>query len=130
RASGTRPSAGAPAASRTARFATRARSPSHPLVEIRHLLDAHHNADVTGGSPMIEARELRKTYAGGVEAVRGIDFDVPAGQVFGLLGPNGARKSTTIGMLATTIAPSGGTARVGGFDLVRVPLAAQRVSGV
>jgi ABC-2 type transport system ATP-binding protein len=79
---------------------------------------------------MIEVQELRKTYAGGLEAVRGIDFDVPTGEVFGLLGPNGAGKSTTIGMLTTTIEPSGGTALVGGFDVVREPLAARRVSSV
>jgi ABC-2 type transport system ATP-binding protein len=79
---------------------------------------------------MIEVRELRKTYAGGLEAVRGIDFEVPAGEVFGLLGPNGAGKSTTIGMLTTTVEPSGGTALVGGFDVVREPLAARRVSSV
>src|SRR5919204_1311623 len=79
---------------------------------------------------MIEVRELRKTYAGGIEAVRGIDFDVATGEVFGLLGPNGAGKSTTIGMLTTTIEPSGGTALVAGFDVVRQPLAARRVSSV
>src|ERR671934_2467445 len=79
---------------------------------------------------MIEVRELRKTYAGGIEAVRGIDFDVATGEVFGLLGPNGAGKLTTIGMLTTTIEPSGGTALVGGFDVVRQPLAARRVSSV
>src|ERR671930_569261 len=79
---------------------------------------------------MIEVRELRKTYAGGIEAVRGIDFDVATGEVFGLLGPNGAGKSTTIGMLTTTIEPSGGTALVGGFDVVRQPLAARGVSSV
>src|ERR671935_263345 len=79
---------------------------------------------------MIEVRELRKTYAGGIEAVRGIDFDVATGEVFGLLGPNGAGKSTTIGMLTTTIEPSGGTALVGGFDVVRQPLPARRVRSV
>ena len=79
---------------------------------------------------MIEVRQLRKTYSGGVEAVRGIDFDVGAGEVFGLLGPNGAGKSTTIGMLTTTIKPTGGTARLGGVDVVREPLAARGVSSV
>jgi ABC-2 type transport system ATP-binding protein len=41
----------------------------------------------------IEVRGLTKTYAGGVEAVKGIDLDIQAGEVFGLLGPNGGRKS-------------------------------------
>jgi 4-hydroxy-tetrahydrodipicolinate synthase len=59
---------------------------------------------------MIDVRALRKTYPGGVEAVRDIDFDVAPGEVFGLLGPNGAGKSTTVGMLTTTIAPTGGSA--------------------
>jgi ABC-2 type transport system ATP-binding protein len=58
--------------------------------------------------PAIDVRQLRKTYPGGVEAVKGIDFQVVAGEVFGLLGPNGAGKSTTIGMLTTTIAPTSG----------------------
>ncbi len=80
--------------------------------------------------PAIEVSRLRKTYPSGVEAVKGIDFQVAAGEVFGLLGPNGAGKSTTIGMLTTTIAPTGGTARVAGFDVTREPLAARRVSSV
>jgi ABC-2 type transport system ATP-binding protein len=78
----------------------------------------------------IEVRQLRKTYPGGVEAVKGIDFDVEPGEVFGLLGPNGAGKSTTIGMLTTTIVPTGGSARLAGFDVVTEPLAARRVSSV
>src|SRR6266542_2921436 len=78
----------------------------------------------------IEAHALRKTYAGGVEAVRGIDLAVPAGEVFGLLGPNGAGKSTTVGMLTTTIVPTGGTARLAGFDVAAEPLAARRISSV
>jgi ABC-2 type transport system ATP-binding protein len=66
--------------------------------------------------PAIEVTALRKSF-GDVEAVRGVDFDVPAGEVFGFLGPNGAGKTTTINMLCTLIRPSGGSARVAGHDV-------------
>jgi ABC-2 type transport system ATP-binding protein len=78
----------------------------------------------------VSVRRLAKTYPGGVEAVRGIDFDVAAGEVFGLLGPNGAGKSTTIGMLTTTISPTSGSATLAGFDVARQPLQARAVSSV
>src|SRR5919198_419394 len=78
----------------------------------------------------IEVIKLSKTYPGGVEAVKGIDFEVAAGEVFGLLGPNGAGKSTTVGMLTTTIEPTAGSARLAGFDVAAEPLAARRVSSV
>src|SRR5436309_1136299 len=78
----------------------------------------------------IEVKALRKTYPGGVEAVKGIDFEVPTGEVFGLLGPNGAGKSTTVGMLTTTIVPTSGAARLGGHDAVRSPRLARSVSSV
>src|SRR5215831_13673979 len=78
----------------------------------------------------IEAVDLRKTYPGGVEAVRGVTFEVAAGEVFGLLGPNGAGKSTTVGMLTTTIEPTGGSARLAGFDVPVEPLAARSISSV
>src|SRR5919197_491187 len=78
----------------------------------------------------IEVIKLSKTYPGGVEAVKGIDFEVAAGEVFGLLGPNGAGKSTTVGMLTTTIEPTAGNARLAGFDVAAEPLAARRVSSV
>src|SRR3984957_7556297 len=81
-------------------------------------------------SMTIDVQSLRKTYPGGVEAVKGIDFDVGAGEVFGLLGPNGAGKSTTIGMLTTTIVPTSGTARLAGFDVARDPIAARGVASV
>jgi ABC-2 type transport system ATP-binding protein len=81
-------------------------------------------------APAVEVMGLRKTYAGGVEAVRGIDFEVGTGEVFGLLGPNGAGKSTTIGMLTTTILPTSGTARLSGYDVVTQPLLARQVSSV
>jgi ABC-2 type transport system ATP-binding protein len=80
--------------------------------------------------PAIDVRQLRKTYPGGVEAVRGIDFQVAAGEVVGLLGPNGAGKSTTVGMLTTTVVPTSGSARVAGFDVASDPLAARRLSAV
>jgi ABC-2 type transport system ATP-binding protein len=80
--------------------------------------------------PAVEVRGLRKTYPGGLEAVRGIDFQVAPGEVFGLLGPNGAGKSTTIGMLTTTIKPTSGSARLAGFDVARDPVAARSVSSV
>jgi ABC-2 type transport system ATP-binding protein len=67
--------------------------------------------------PAVEVRGLTKTYDE-LEAVRGIDLEVHAGEVFGFLGPNGAGKSTTINMLCTLTSPSGGTARVAGHDVV------------
>jgi ABC-2 type transport system ATP-binding protein len=81
-------------------------------------------------TPTIEVRGLRKTYPGGVEAVKGIDFDVAPGEVFGLLGPNGAGKSTTIGMLTTTVRPTRGSARLAGHDVATDPLSARAQSSV
>jgi ABC-2 type transport system ATP-binding protein len=80
--------------------------------------------------PAVEVVQLRKTYPGGIEAVKGIDFEVMPGEVFGLLGPNGAGKSTTIGMLTTTVAPTSGTARLAGYDVASQPLLARGVSSV
>jgi ABC-2 type transport system ATP-binding protein len=81
-------------------------------------------------TPAVEVSQLRKTYPGGVEAVKGIDFTVAPGEVFGLLGPNGAGKSTTIGMLTTTVAPTSGSARLAGYDVATQPLLARGVSSV
>jgi ABC-2 type transport system ATP-binding protein len=84
----------------------------------------------SAGVAAVEVSQLRKTYPGGVEAVKGIDFEVAPGEVFGLLGPNGAGKSTTIGMLTTTVKPTSGTARLAGYDVARQPLLARGVSNV
>lgn len=66
----------------------------------------------------VRARGLVKRY-GDVLAVDGLDLDIPSGQFFGLLGPNGSGKTSTIHMLATLIRPNGGTAAVAGHDIVR-----------
>jgi ABC-2 type transport system ATP-binding protein len=65
----------------------------------------------------VSVQGLVKTY-GEVQAVRGIDLEVRAGETFGFLGPNGAGKSTTISMLCTLVTPTAGTAEVAGFDVV------------
>jgi ABC-2 type transport system ATP-binding protein len=77
----------------------------------------------------IDARDLVKTYKGGVRAVRGVSLAVPAGTVFGLLGPNGAGKSTLVKMLTTLSAPTGGTASVAGYDVVRQQRQVRRAIG-
>jgi ABC-2 type transport system ATP-binding protein len=66
----------------------------------------------------VSAHGLVKRF-GDVEAVRGIDLEIPVGEVFGFLGPNGAGKSTTISMLCTLLTPTGGAAHVAGYDVVR-----------
>src|SRR5579875_2275071 len=70
---------------------------------------------ITG--PAITVTDLVKTY-GEVRAVRGINFAVAQGEVFGFLGPNGAGKSTTINMLCTLAKPTSGRALVAGHDVV------------
>jgi ABC-2 type transport system ATP-binding protein len=69
-------------------------------------------------APAIVVRKLTKHF-GDVEAVRGVDFEVATGEVFGFLGPNGAGKTTTINMLCTLAKPTSGSAAVAGHDVVR-----------
>ena len=83
----------------------------------------------TGARPAVEARGLVKHY-GEVEAVRGVDLSVAAGQVFGFLGPNGAGKSTTVRMLTTLLTITAGEARVCGIDVAGDPHGARRRIGV
>ncbi len=66
----------------------------------------------------IQVNDLVKTFDE-VEAVRGVNFEVATGEVFGFLGPNGAGKSTTINMLCTLLKPTSGSAQVAGYDVVR-----------
>ena len=67
----------------------------------------------------IEAENLVREFRNGPRAVDGIDLRVEPGEIYGFLGPNGAGKSTTVLMLTTLLPPTSGTARVGGFDVVR-----------
>jgi ABC-2 type transport system ATP-binding protein len=71
-------------------------------------------------TPAIEAHDLQRTF-GDNEAVAGIELDVPPGEIYGFLGPNGAGKSTTVKMLCTLLNPTGGAARVAGYDIVTEP---------
>jgi ABC-2 type transport system ATP-binding protein len=67
----------------------------------------------------IEIDGLVREFKGGIRAVDGIELRVEPGEIYGFLGPNGAGKSTTVLMLTTLLPPTAGTARVGGYDIVR-----------
>ena len=79
--------------------------------------------------PILECEDLRKTFADGFEAVRGVTFDIEEGEAFGLLGPNGAGKTTTMRMLGTLLLPTLGRALVAGHDVVREAGAVRRAIG-
>jgi len=73
---------------------------------------------VSSAEIVVEVQKLEKRF-GSFIAVAGISFSVQRGEIFGFLGPNGAGKSTTIRMLCGLLAPSAGSGRVAGFDIVR-----------
>lgn len=82
---------------------------------------------------MIEAIGLTKVFGSGsksVTAVKGVSFQARPGEVFGLLGENGAGKTTTLRLLATVLAPTAGTAKVMGYDIVNEPELVRRQLGV
>ncbi len=75
--------------------------------------------------PVISLQALTKSFPG-VRAVDGLSFEVSAGEIFGLVGPDGAGKTTTLRMLAGVLAPDAGTAVVAGFDVARDPESVKR----
>lgn len=95
----------------------------------------HHipHGGICSGGSILEVQDLRKTYRtknGSTEAVRGISFSVPRGEVYGFLGPNGAGKSTTISMLTTQLAPASGDILLDGHSVTKDPVHARGEIGV
>lgn len=78
----------------------------------------------------LELEKLTKTYAGGVQALKGIDLNVEAGDFYALLGPNGAGKSTTIGIISSLVNKTAGKVRVFGYDLQQDVVNAKRQLGL
>jgi ABC-2 type transport system ATP-binding protein len=84
----------------------------------------------TPALPALSVRELRKTYATGVEALKGISLDVQPGDFYALLGPNGAGKSTLIGIVSSLVNKTSGEVRIFGVDLSADRDAAMRLIGL
>jgi ABC-2 type transport system ATP-binding protein len=68
--------------------------------------------------PILDIRNLNKTYAGGFEALKDVSLQIERGEIFGLLGPNGAGKTTIISIVCGIVNPTGGTVLVDGHDIV------------
>lgn len=68
--------------------------------------------------PILDVKNLNKTYAGGFEALKDVSLEIERGEIFGLLGPNGAGKTTLINIVCGIVNPTSGTVLVGGNDIV------------
>jgi ABC-2 type transport system ATP-binding protein len=78
----------------------------------------------------LSVHDLRKTYKGGHEALKGVSLDVRQGDFFALLGPNGAGKTTLIGIVASLVNKSSGTVSIFGHDLDKAPASAKACIGL
>jgi len=81
-------------------------------------------------APILQIDDLKKTYKGGFEALKGVSLDIEAGEILALLGPNGAGKTTLISTICGITMPTSGTVTVGGFDTVREYRAARSLIGL
>ena len=80
--------------------------------------------------PAIKVTGLRKTYAGGLTALKDIDLTIHRGEIFALLGPNGAGKTTLINVICGIVTPTAGTVAANGHDIIRDFRAARRSIGL
>lgn len=80
-------------------------------------------------SQSVEVRGLRKVFKNGVVAVENLSFNVGRGEIYGLIGPNGSGKTTTLRIIATLLKPTAGSVFVEGVDVVKQPLEARRLIG-
>lgn len=80
-------------------------------------------------SHSVEVRGLRKVFKNGVVAVENLSFNVGRGEIYGLIGPNGSGKTTTLRIIATLLKPTSGNVIVEGVDVVKQPLEARKLIG-
>jgi ABC-2 type transport system ATP-binding protein len=80
--------------------------------------------------PAIDVTGLEREFSGAIKAVDGVDLEVAEGEIYAFLGPNGAGKTTTVRMLTTLLRPTGGSARVAGYDVVDEAADVRRAIGV
>ncbi len=81
-------------------------------------------------APILSIKDLRKNYAGGFEALKGVTLDIEEGEILALLGPNGAGKTTLISTVCGIVTPSSGTVTVGGHDIQSEFRAARKLIGL
>ncbi len=81
-------------------------------------------------APILSIKDLRKSYAGGFEALKGVSLDIEEGEILALLGPNGAGKTTMISTVCGIVTPTSGSVTVGGHDIQNDFRAARKLIGL